>query len=357
MAAITEFKCPNCSGAIEFDSSTQNMKCPYCDSEFDVAAVEAANQTKTNSQQEINWGEAGSQWETGETDGMKVYLCNSCGGEIIADETTSATRCPYCDNVVTVKGNFDGGLRPDLIIPFKLDKEAAKKAYLNHISGKKFLPKLFKEQNHIDEIKGVYVPHWIFDCKTNADLMYDATKSRTWSDSNFVYTETSHYALYRSGSVSFNGIPVDGSTKMDDALMESIEPFNLNDAVDFKSAYLAGYLADKYDVTYEDGQDRINERIRMSLGDLFSDSSGYDKVQLSSVNMSVDNGAVKYALYPVWILNTTYKGQKYVFAMNGQTGKMVGNLPIDKGAFWKTFSILGAGISVAMYIIILLFFR
>lgn len=139
-----------------------------------------------------------------------------------------------------------------------------------HYKGKKLLPKIFKKENHIDEIKGVYVPFWLFDADADADIRYKATRVRTWSDSDYDYTETSYYSIGRSGDIGFDRVPVDGSSKMPDDLMESIEPFKFEDAVDFKTAYLAGYLADKYDVTAEQSIDRANERIKRSTEDAFA---------------------------------------------------------------------------------------
>lgn len=348
LAVLNEYKCPNCGGAVEFDSGSQRIKCPYCDSEFDVAAIEAANEAQNKAADDMNWGAAGEKWSEDEAAGMRVYVCNSCGGEIVADETTSATQCPYCGNQVTMKGQLSGDLRPDLIIPFKLDKNAAKEAYKKHIGNKKLLPKLFKEENHIDEIKGVYVPYWLFDCDASGSVTFSGTQVQHWSDDDYDYTRTSYYDLHRNGQAAFRAVPVDGSSKMADDLMESIEPFNLSEAVDFKAAYLAGYLADRYDVSYEENTPRANERVRDSMIQSMRETTReYLSVTPKSTNIAVNGGKVRYALYPVWILNTTYKGSKYIFAMNGQTGKLVGDLPLDKGAFWKWFGILGAGLSAA----------
>ena len=100
--------------------------------------------------------------------------------------------------------------------------------------------------------------------------------------------------------------------------MESIEPFKFEDAVDFKTAYLAGYLADKYDVTAEQSIDRANERIKRSTEDAFASTvKGYHSVTTENSSIRLHNGKAKYALYPVWLLNTTWKGKKYLFAMNG----------------------------------------
>lgn len=345
MSTMLKYKCPNCGGGVEFDVGTQNLKCPFCDTVFDIPA-DGDTENGDNVVDSINWDSSNAGWAEGETDGMSVYICNSCGGEIIADKTTGASSCPFCDNPVIMKGQFSGALKPDLVIPFKFDKKAAKEALRKHIASKKFVPKEFKDSNHIDEIKGVYVPHWLFTCDALANIHYSAQRIRRWSDSNYNYTETSYFNVYRAGSISFDDIPVDGSTKMADDLMESIEPFSIQDAVDFNTAYLSGYLADKYDVSVETSMARANERIRQSAADSFRRTvQNYSNVNTVSVNMNVANGQYKYALYPVWILNTSCNGQKYTFAMNGQTGKFAGNIPTDKKAATKFGLLLGLGLS------------
>lgn len=353
MSVLQEYKCPACDGPIQFDSTIQKMKCPYCDSEFDMQALAQQDEFLNNMQpDDMNWDvSAGQEWQQGETDGLRVYACNSCGGEIVADETTGATACPYCDNPVVMKGQFAGALKPNLVIPFKLDKKAAIAGLKKHYEGKRLLPKVFKNENHIKEVKGVYVPFWLFDAEVSANIQYKATRTRSWSDSSYHYTETSYFAVNRAGTVAFDSVPVDGSTKMDDTLMESVEPFDLNEAVDFQTAYLSGYLADKYDVTSEESIVRANERIKQSTEDAFrSTVNGYSSAIAESSYVQLQNGQAKYALYPVWILNTEWKGEKYVFAMNGQTGKVVGDLPVDKSLSRKymwLYTAIGTAIAFA----------
>lgn len=352
MSELKEYKCPCCGGAIEFESRIQKLKCPYCDTEFDMETVKAYDEDLNGEgKEEMKWDSAaGGEWQEGETDGILVYVCDSCGGEIIGDETLAATKCPYCDNPVIMKGMFTGDLKPDYVIPFKLDKKAAKEGLINHLKGKKLLPKIFKSQNHIDEIKGIYVPFWLFDAGADANVRYRATRVRSWSDSNFIYTETSYFSVTRAGNLGFERIPVDGSSKMADDLMESIEPFDFSDAVDFQTAYLAGYLADRYDVNSEESINRANERVRQSTEQAFASTVvGYASVKPESVSVRLKNGKAKYALYPVWILNTTYEGKKYTFAMNGQTGKFVGDLPIDKGAYKRWFFGLTAAVGAVVF--------
>jgi len=335
MAELQEYKCPCCGGAIAFDSTLQKMKCPYCDTEYEMETLAVYDaELKNEPADNMQWKTGGETWQDGEADGLYTYVCRSCGGEIVGDKTTAATSCPYCDNPVVMMGQLSGTLKPDLVIPFKLDKKAAKAALKKHYGGKKLLPKVFGDQNHIDEVKGVYVPVWLFDADADAKVRYKASNVRHWSDSRYDYTETMYYAIIRGGSLGFAQVPVDGSSKMDDKLMESIEPFKMEGAVDFQTAYLAGYLADKYDVDAETSIERANERIKKSTEDAFAETvQGYTTVTTESTNISLRKGKVRYALLPVWLLNTTWRGQKYTFAMNGQTGKFVGDLPMDKGAY------------------------
>lgn len=357
MNTLQEYKCPCCGGAIAFDSSLQKMKCPYCDTEFEMdtlANYDAELQNDTND--EMEWQmPTGNEWSDEESSGLRSYICKSCGGEIIGDENTAATSCPFCGNPVVMMKQFSGALKPDLVIPFKLDKKAAKEGLTKHLSGKRLLPKIFKDQNHIDEIKGIYVPFWLFDSDVDAQVRYRASKIRTYSDSQYDYTETSFFSVLRNGNIGFANVPVDGSTKMEDSLMESIEPFDLSDAVDFHTAYLAGYLADKYDVTAEESIERANKRIKKSTEDAFASTvKGYTTVQAENSNIQLHNGKAKYALYPVWLLNTTWNGNTYTFAMNGQTGKFVGDLPVDQSAATKWMIGLSAAMSVLSYGVVLL---
>ena len=295
------------------------------------------------------------QWEAADStpwqeEGIHSYVCKSCGGEIIGDENTAATACPYCGNPVVMMQQFTGALKPDLVIPFKLDKNAAIAALKRHYEGKRLLPKAFKDENHLQEIQGIYVPFWLFDTEADANVRYRATRVRFWSDSRYDYTQTSHFILSRGGHIGFERIPVDGSSKMDDTMMESIEPFDHTQAVDFQTAYLAGYLADKYDVESEACIERANQRVRKSTEEAFAATTeGYTTVVPDYTGIQLQNGKIRYALYPVWLLNTKWNDQTYTFAMNGQTGKMAGDLPVDKALCRKWFWGITAAVSAAAF--------
>ena len=346
MEALLEYKCPACGGALNFDSTAQKMKCPYCDTELEVEALRELDAAlKQEQPSDFTWeSQPEGRWSDEETANLRTFICHSCGGEIVGDENTAATNCPYCDNPVVMAGQFHGDLRPDLVVPFQLDKAQAKAALSEHLKKKPLLPKLFKTENRIESIQGIYVPFWLFDTDVDASIRYKATRIHHWSDSNYNYTRTSFYSLLRAGSIGFDNVPVDGSSKMSNDLMESIEPYDLSQSVDFQTAYLAGFLADKYDVTADDCKDRANDRIQVSTEQAFAATTmGYTSVIPEHTNVHLNGGRVRYALLPVGILTTRYQNQVYTFAMNGQTGKMVGNLPIDWKLFWTYLVSIGLG--------------
>ncbi|OQB25491.1 MAG: DNA-directed RNA polymerase subunit P [Firmicutes bacterium ADurb.Bin182] len=355
--ALLEYKCPNCGGAIRFDPGTQELTCPYCASVMNIEALRAAEEAlRQKPESDIDWGYEGSEWQEGERQGMAAYVCKSCGGEIIGDETMGATSCPFCGNPVVISSKFAGMLKPDVVIPFKLGKKDALQALEKHYLGKKLLPKVFKDRNHLDEVKGVYVPFWLFNAEADVSCEYEGTKIRHWSDSNYNYTETSVFRIYREGNIGFNEVPVDGSKAIDDTLMESIEPYHMEDATDFQTAFLAGYLANKYDVDSSQSILRANERIKNSSQAAFASTvTGYASVTPRYADIRLKSGGVRYALLPVWLLSTSFEGKNFIFAMNGQTGKFAGDLPLDKAAykswFLKIFGIAAAALLVISQIV------
>ncbi len=347
---LMTYKCPNCGGAITFESGNQDFKCEYCDSvftkeqlaEYDEILKNSGQPADTQTVDEFGWKDEENE---AKLENVNAYICNHCGAEIITDATTSASECPYCNSPIIIAPQLTGGLRPDVVIPFKIQKEQAEKALQDFYKGKLFLPKEFKKGNRIKEIKGVYIPFWLFDCSVGANLTYNATRVTHWQDSSYEYTKTDRYKIWRSGSLSFEKIPADASSKMDDAYMDAIEPYNYADLVDFDAAYLSGYMADRYDVTVEQNTPRINSRIEATTVDTFRQSiSGYTTVTPDTKNIGVSNGKAKYALLPVWMLSTKYKDKMYTFAMNGQTGKLVGSLPVDKKKYWGCLLGIAAGL-------------
>lgn len=357
-ANVIEYKCPCCSAGLVFDGSSQQLSCEYCDSTFDIDTVRAFNETQNiGNTEEFHWEEASQkEWSESEQESMRTFICPSCGGQLITDEHTAATFCPYCSNPTIMPSRLSGGLKPDALLPFRTSREDAKKAFLTLCKGKPLLPKFFTEEQQLEKITGMYVPFWLYDCTGDLDSSYKATRIHTWADSRYYYTKTDHYLLKRTADAAFTGIPMDASSKMDDTFMESIEPFYYDQLKDFDSAYLSGFLADKYDVPAEQGEERIRQRVDAAINDLLQNSlTGYATVIPTSRQLRVEHSKARYVLLPVWILNTKYNDNIYTFAMNGQTGKMTGSFPVcpKRTAAW--FAGIAAGTTALMMILSLFF--
>ena len=345
MADTTNYQCPHCMGPLHFNTRSGKLECEYCGSKFNPIEVKRIDQKATQEtapQQEEEAAEAAEAWGE-DAEKMRAYSCSSCGAQLICEMNTAATSCPYCGNPTIIPGRFSGVLRPDCVIPFKLTKKDAEAALKRHYRKRLLLPRVFAEQNHIEEIKGIYVPFWLFDLESNGDITFHGSHSNTHREGNYQVTNTRHYALDRKGTIAFERIPVDGSKKMPDALMDSLEPYKYEDLVPFTTAYLPGFLADKYDVAAQESYNRAMSRSTSStVQELQKTVQGYSDVRITSQNIDIQQKKMEYALLPVWLLTTKWKDETYLFAMNGQTGKMVGDLPVDpiKKAilFWGTLA-------------------
>ncbi len=331
---VLEYKCPCCGAGLKFDGGAQELVCEYCDNKFSVEQLEQLAEAERDEKNtsEPEW----SDYTGTETEGEQTaFICQSCGAALVGDDTMMATECPYCGNPAIIKERVSGALRPDYIIPFRLDRQAAKDTLKKFYKGKLLLPRAFKSENCIDKLQGVYVPFWLFDCNADGTVHFNATRVSTWRSGDYRYTKTSHFLVIRGGHMAFEKIPVDASEKMDDSYMDSLEPFDYRDLTDFGTAYLSGFLADRFDVSAKDSAPRASRRVKQSLEDsLRSTVHGYASVTTRSTDIHTSDSQVKYAMLPVYILNTKYKGKPYFFAMNGQTGKFVGKLPISWGRFF-----------------------
>ena len=362
---ITNYQCPACTGPLHYVGASGKLECDYCGSKYSVQEIEALYREKDEAaaaqQAEVQAQEAAAQAETEESEwtaggsnwaadpNIRIYNCPSCGAELILDATTAATSCPYCGNPSIVPGQLSDMLRPDYVIPFRYSKEQAVAALKNYYRGKTLLPRAFSDNNHIEEIKGVYVPFWLFDGQADADLSFQGTRVHTATSGNEVITTTDYFRLRRSGTVNFEKIPVDASSKMPDAHMDAIEPYDYSELKPFSNAYLPGFMADKYDVEPSSCFRRADERAENTAVDLISQTvSGYSTCVPESRQVRIRRGRVSYALLPVWMLSTKWNGQNYLFAMNGQTGKLIGDLPVSKAKMLAWFAGIMAPLAALM---------
>lgn len=325
MATITGYKCPNCGADIPFDPNAQNLKCQHCGTEYSIETLSDYNQAILQKSDSYEWGDYKAE---NLTLGEVEYTCPSCGGSVIMDKDNSATACPYCGSAVILSDKLSGSLKPDLVIPFKLDKASAIEALKKELSGKFLLPSDFKHQKYLDKLEGVYIPYWLFDCDADCNARFRMTRIEHWSSGDYRYTKTSHYMAIRDGQMEFEKVPVDASLKLEADLLEALEPFDYQSAVDFNTAYLAGFFADVRQEDEEVCKQRANERIHNSMVDTLASSVlGYSTCILESSAINFADGKVHYALLPVYLLSKSYKGKVYTLAINGQNGRIAGDLP------------------------------
>ncbi len=354
---LLTYSCPSCGGTLKWSAQEGVLKCDFCDSEFEEGIFKDSKAENADDKIEIDWNVEGFLKEHDDSEICPGYICDACGAQIISDGHTAATECMYCRNPVVIAANIEGVLKPDLVIPFKVTKKEAEEILAKFYYDKPLLPSMFKNENTISKITGMYVPFWLYSCTGDGTVNFSAQKVTSWSDRNYRYTKTRYFAIDRAGEISFGKIPVDASSKMDDNYMDGLEPYNYSELAPFDSKFMAGFFADKFDVDVATCSGRATERVVNSVESSFRDTIvGYSNVAKKHSDIKMENVEVKYALLPVWMLNTKYKDKIYNFAINGQTGQISGRLPIDKKklALWWTGLI--AGITLPLTLLIRLFF-
>lgn len=340
-------KCPGCAAPIKFNPIKQCWSCEYCGSNFTLEEMQKytnASSEKVNIKQE----------EVIKTEEVDSYHCKNCGAVILSDEYTTSTFCVYCGSTAILKERIQNNRVPDMIIPFKKVKEDAINVFKQLSKGRPLMPKFFNKPENIEKIKGVYIPFWLYDMNVDGGVNLEAKDVKRWSSGNTDYVKTNIYNLYREGSMDFIGIPVDASTRFTDDIMNTIEPFDYKDLIHYNHAYLSGFLAEKYDVeTDKASLIAASRAIETAKSTVKNDSRSikYESIRIKNDSLVTKTSNYKYILLPVWMVNVKYNNKMYLFAMNGQTGEFVGNIPLD---IKKTilYSIIIFIISVIVCIII-----
>lgn len=317
--ATKSYKCPSCGAGIEFKPALQKFHCDYCLSEY--REEEIAN---------IYKDVTGNQGHGGENQRLASYECNSCGAKVVTDDTTTATFCYYCHNPVIISGRLIGGFKPNKLIPFSIDKQKATKTFLSWARNKKFIPKDFYSKSQLEKITGVYLPYWWADCEIDIDYVGEGRNIRIWRSGNREYTETKKFEIKRKGKIDINNVEELAFTKIDKTLLNGIAPYNENEAIKFSMPYLSGFFAEQYDIRKEEIAPKIEEQVSRYSKSLIAETvSGFNHVNDINNNINITSKKWNYTLLPAWILTYIYNGKTYVYAVNGQTGKSFGELPLN----------------------------
>ena len=349
---VIDFKCPQCGGGMEYDSELGKLQCRSC--QFEQAVADAPEIEEEEIVQELFDGstipdeaEFSNEVEEKESsvyEGEQEFMCESCGAAIVTEPEVSATHCPYCGSAVAFSERLQGKLAPDKVIPFAVSKGEAKAGFRKWAKNGLLTPKDFMTEKRLGEIIGIYVPFWLYDMNVNAEADCNCTKKRSFRQGNYIIHETKHYHVYRRANLNFKKVPADASVKLDDTMMDLLEPYDYRSLRKFEPGYLAGFQAEKYGVDAEGLLPRMKKRVcEYAQNYIKSSIKGYSTTTYNNLNSAEEKQQEYYTLLPVWLLTYEYKGEKMLYAMNGQTGKVVGKPPISWGRVAKWISILYGG--------------
>lgn len=328
-------KCPNCASNLFFDAEHGACLCRNCGSVFDPESLDKVGSFDFADYEK----EYDGTIEVRKEDVSRVELvCNSCGAQIISDNNTAATFCAFCGSPALVTRRLSREFKPDYIIPFSFNKERAISLFEEYCSGIDHLPADFKEKSVLGKMTGIYVPAWIISSDVEVDLK---GFGRSGKDVDYVHernyvnsSNDSRRLVYGRVNFRLKDVPFDGEKNIPDRLMAAAEPFDFSALTEFRAEYLQGYFAEKYDELPIDMTDVIYQRLdRYSLEVCEKLDFGFDSFipEIAGSTTKYRNQDIKYALLPVWFLNIEYEGIRYHYIVNGQTGKVSGEFPYEKG--------------------------
>lgn len=319
MSTTATFKCPACGGYLEFDPQGQRFHCPYCGASFNESELHRRSEEK-------------AAQSAGQASGLRSYHCQSCGAEVVTDDTTAATRCYYCHNPVVMTDRLTDEFRPDGVIPFQFDRQAAEEKFRKFVKSKRFIDRAFFTPQQMEDFSGVYYPYWFADIDGEASFDGQGTKVDVMRSRQKTVTITRFYKVKREGKISFRNLVRKALKKADTKLSDGIHPYDLSEEKPFAMGYLSGFLAEKRDIEASAVKPELLEEAERYAGQMIADRDQYDTLNGKSA-FAPTRTNLRYMLLPAWVL--TYKGgadgQPYYYMMNGQTGAVCGKLPLKKG--------------------------
>lgn len=337
--SVFTYKCPNCDGGLVFDPQSGGYVCEFCLSRFTEEELEAASAPEETKQ------ESAAQQAV-------LYRCPSCGAEVVTDETTAATFCFYCHNPIVLSGKLAGEYLPDGVIPFQITKEEAVERFQKWIGKKKLIPRGFYSKRQIEKMSGVYFPYWLYGCEMKSTLNGTAKDLRVWRVGDMEYTETKTYEIRREGTVSFRHLPKTALQKAEAAMLKGIFPYQFDALEPFHMGYLSGFQAEKRDIEKQTLQEEVRRESAEYAKKRMRDTvTGHHSFLADSQKDTVMTDGFQYVLLPVWVLTYRERGsQVYYYAMNGQTGEIVGKLPVA----WEKLAMLCAVIFLAVFVLLMI---
>ncbi len=333
-------KCPSCSSEMKFDPTLQKVRCPawansYILEEFQVFIKGKSIETDIEDASSL----IEKEYLGNELEG-DVYKCKQCGATLMTFDNTAITFCSYCGSQAMLKDQMTKINNPDLVIPFKKTKDDFVKVYNNKIKKFFFAPKYMKDNIAVEKFRGIYIPYGVFDMGKDGRV---GNLGKTYAYRRGDYIYYNDYRISSDVDVSYEGVSFDLVSKFYDSYSSTI-PFNYKEAVPFDSSYMLGYYADVLDV---DKKVYINQAKSIVEPDM-SKRLAKDPIYRThgclnpTIDSSVKNS--KVAMYPVYFLSIRDKKEQNVHyaIMNGQTGEVAMDMPVDFGKYLLVTLVLAA---------------
>lgn len=328
------FACKNCGGNVVYDIASGQLACTYCHTLFDPYVYE----DKTSD------AEVEKDFEA------TIFTCPQCGGEILSTDDTAAGFCSFCGASTVLYSRIEKEHRPAYIIPFTKTKEDCKKAYGKLMKKSIFAPKELKDPKYIDGFRGIYMPYWTYYVEQKTPISIDAEKSHRSGD----YIITVHSKLSGNLDAYYKGLSYDASSSFEDNLSETLAPYDVKHMKRFTPAFLSGFYADTADLpasVYQDDAMQLAYENSISAISSVPGFAGYTPTGTESqspASLGTTVKAADYSMFPVWFLSYRNKDRVAYATVNGQTGKVVADVPVSIGKFMLG-SVLAA---IPVYIIL-----
>lgn len=328
-------KCPSCGGKMAFNVPTQALKCGHCDTDMQIADYDLSNEAEVNK----------------DTYTVTVYTCPNCGAELSAPDDQTVAYCSYCGGESNLTMKQEDAIKPERIIPFKISKEKAVKTYEDALSKSIYVPKELKEGEHLDSFRGIYMPYLSYEVDI-PDNVLNLKGTKRYTSGKWDYYE--EYEIDAEIGGAIKGMSFDASASFDDSIAREIAPFDISEEKDFREAYVAGFYSDKLTTppeTYGDiVEDIAIDAVYKGIGEKAGDVRVIAPEDFSEKKRQLGVAGYRHRvdLFPVWFL--TWKNEERVAysVMNGQTGKLSMDIPVDKKAFFR-----GSGIATVVLFVIL----
>ena len=322
------YYCQNCGGVMVFDTVSQSLKCPNCDTQ-----IEIENDRNKIIEHSYNRRVANTVRPSSRT--TSTMQCNGCGAVVQVAQDCTATECAYCGTKYVLADKQQEDIVPDGVVPFRVDKQKVKEIFTKWISKRWLAPGKLKNLYESDKIQGIYVPYWTFDA--DADCPYTAEggkerKERVKKQDGSYEEKTVVDWYHTSGRVNefFDDVLIRATKNINKSLLKGIEPAETkNDVVSYSPKYLSGYSSECYTVPIEEAHREAISVMDNKLRELARADvkRSYDQVRNVNIQPAYRDETYKHILYPVYSTAFSYNNKVYNVVINGQNGKIKGQYP------------------------------